>query len=242
MLEYSLVALIIFGAGIVRGFTGFGFALAAAPLLAFIFPPLLIVPVVLLLDMAAGMHAGVHSWQGADKRVVLLLTIPSLILAPLGAILLSNLSEDSARLWIGLIVIAAIPGLLFNFRFHASSKFGEITALGTGGVSGLLNGGFGLGGPPIGLYMASTTMLTKTMRATTIIYFLFADTGAVLSNFFVGNIDMSAIKIFAIGLIFVLLGNHVGSVLFQHYGSSVYRRAIAILLSINALILILSVI
>ncbi len=242
MLEYSLIAVILFGAGIVRGFTGFGFALAAAPLLAFIFPPILIVPLVLLLDMIAGLHASVHARHKAKMRIVLLLSIPSLIVAPLGALLLGNISEDIAKLCIGLIVIAAVPGLLFNIRFKADTKRGEITTISTGGLSGLLNGGFGLGGPPIGLFMASTTMSVEVMRATTIIYFLIADTGAVLSNLFVGNISMAAIKIFAFGVIFLLLGNHIGSILFKKFGPGMYRRAIAILLSLNAFILILSVI
>lgn len=240
MLEYGLVALIIFGAGIVRGFTGFGFALAAAPLLVFIFPPILVVPVILLLDMVAGLHASHHARHKANMNLVLLLSIPSIIIAPLGAIYLGNLSEDMARLCIGLIVIIAVPGLLFKLRIKADTKFEKFTAVGAGGLSGLLNGGFGLGGPPIGLFMASTTMLVETMRATTIVYFLIADVGAILSNMFVGHINLETIKVFAFGIVFVLVGNHVGTVLFKHYGSNIYRRAIALLLSVNALILILS--
>ena len=178
MLEYGLVALIIFSAGIVRGFTGFGFVLAAAPLLAFIFPPILIVPVVLLLDMSAGLHASLKSRRNANMRLVVLLSLPSLLLAPFGALLLGQISEDMGRLCIGIIVLAAIPGLLLKLRLKTDTLHGEVTAIGTGGLSGLMNGAFGLGGPPIGLFMASSALPVNVMRATTIVYFLIADTGS----------------------------------------------------------------
>lgn len=238
MLEAGLVALIVFGAGIVRGFTGFGFALAAAPLLVFIFPPALIVPVVLLLDMAAGVFASYRARHMANMRMVMLLSLPSLALVPLGAMVLANISEENARLGIGLIVILAVPGLLYPLRLNTETKLSQLIAIGTGGVSGLMNGAFGLGGPPIGLFMASSTMVVESIRATTIVYFLVADTGAVLSNAMVGNVGMSTLKISAFSLIFVLMGNQLGSVLFKKFGSKVYRQSIGILLLLNGLVLI----
>ena len=61
MMDIGIVALIVFAAGIVRGFSGFGFALAAAPLLAFVLPPHVIVPVVLLLDVGAGLASAISA-------------------------------------------------------------------------------------------------------------------------------------------------------------------------------------
>jgi len=241
MLDAVLIALIVFTAGIVRGFTGFGFALAAAPLLAFIFPPALIVPVVLLLDMAAGVIASFQARHKANLRMVMLLGVPSLALVPLGAMVLANISEETARLSIGLIVILAVPGLLYPLRLHAATKRSPLIAIGTGGVSGLMNGAFGLGGPPIGLFMARSTMAVESIRATTIVYFLIADTGAVLSNALVGNVGVYTLKIFAFSLIFVLMGNQVGTILFKKFGSKIYRQAIGILLLLNGLVLVSSV-
>jgi len=225
----------------VRGFTGFGFALAAAPLLVFIFPPALIVPVVLLLDMAAGVMASIQARRMANMRLVMLLGVPSLALVPLGAMVLANLSEETARLSIGLIVILAVPGLLYPQRLNMKTKFSQLIAIGTGSISGLMNGAFGLGGPPIGLFMARSAMVVESIRATTIIYFLIADTGAVLSNALVGNVGVQTLKIFAFSLIFVLMGNQVGTVLFKKFGSKIYRQSIGVLLLLNGLVLVASV-
>ncbi|PHS22763.1 MAG: hypothetical protein COA84_12205 [Robiginitomaculum sp.] len=241
MLDAVLIALIFFAAGIVRGFTGFGFALAAVPLLVFIFPPALIVPVVLLLDMAAGGMASVQARRMANMRMVMLLSVPSLALVPLGAMVLGNLSEETARLSIGLIVILAVPGLLYPLRLNTKTKLSQLIAMGTGGVSGLMNGAFGLGGPPIGLFMASSTMVVESIRATTIVYFLVADTGAVLSNAIVGNVGMNTLKISAFSLIFVLMGNQLGTVLFKKFGSKIYRQSIGVLLLLNGLVLVATI-
>ena len=45
-----LVAVAVFLAAILRGFTGFGFALAAVPLLSLTLPPARVVPIVVILQ------------------------------------------------------------------------------------------------------------------------------------------------------------------------------------------------
>ena len=164
------------------------------------------------------------------------------MIAPLGAYLLGRLSEDMARLGIGLVVLAAAPLLLMRARLHMQSAFGRAITAGAGALSGLLNGAFGLGGPPIGLVMASSNLPVAAMRATTIAYFLIADSGAIASNVALGNAGRQALIMAAVGLGFVLAGNALGSALFARFGTRFYRRAIAMLLAADALALIASVV
>ncbi len=242
MSDFALVALIVFGAGIVRGFSGFGFALAAAPLLALVLPPHVIVPLVLLLDLGAGAVAALAAWREVRLKLVLWLALPSLMIAPFGALLLSQLSHGAARLGIGLVVLAAVPVLLMRPRLNLQSRAGRMLTAAAGGLSGLLNGAFGLGGPPIALVMASSSLPAAAMRATTIAYFLVADSAALASNAALGNAGHRVLLLAAFGIGFVLAGNAAGSALFHHFGARLYRRVIALMLTLNALVLILSVI
>ncbi len=242
MTDFALVALIVFGAGIVRGFSGFGFALAAAPLLAFILPPRMIVPLVLLLDLGAGLIAALGAYRQVRLALVLWLAVPSLIIAPFGALLLAHLPHDAARLGIGLVVLAAVPVLLLRPRLNLQAGIGRVATAMAGALSGLLNGAFGLGGPPVALIMASSSLPAAAMRATTIAYFLIADSVAAASNAALGNAGHRVLLLSAFALGFVLAGNALGTALFHRFGAAIYRRVIALMLAANATVLIASVI
>ena len=50
-----LIALLgVFAASVLRGFTGFGFGLAAVPLLSLVLPPAQVVPFVVVLQVVVG--------------------------------------------------------------------------------------------------------------------------------------------------------------------------------------------
>ena len=55
-------------AGLLRGFTGFGFGLAATPLLSLLIPPAELVPIVLLLQVASSFIGFGHSLEHHDRR------------------------------------------------------------------------------------------------------------------------------------------------------------------------------
>src|SRR5258708_1709968 len=82
----------VFLAGALRGYSGFGFALAAVPLLTTCWPPVLAIPVVLILEMVLTVAFLPGLWVSFDRRSVPLLVVAAAIATPIGQWLLSHLN------------------------------------------------------------------------------------------------------------------------------------------------------
>src|SRR5262245_37742866 len=144
---WILTALIVFAAGFLRGFTGFGFGLSAVPALTLFFEPREIVPTVVILGAIVGLQLLRRVWHQADWPSVKPLTGGAIAGTPFGAWLLASVSADLMRAVIGSVCIAAV--LLLWRGCKLPSVPGRPARLGVGVVSGLINGATAMGGPPV---------------------------------------------------------------------------------------------
>ena len=58
----------VFGAAVVRGYGGFGFAMFAIVPLSLVLPPTQIIPSIFLMDIAAGLHLLPGVWR--ERRLI----------------------------------------------------------------------------------------------------------------------------------------------------------------------------
>lgn len=160
----------ILTSGILRGFTGFGIALAGVPLLALVAEPRLVVPSVMFLQIASGLPNLVQDRRHIDVRLLLPL-LPGAVLGIVpGLWLLLWLEADVVRLGIGLLVVATVLLLTRGFRMAREPR--RPTLLGLGAVSGLLNGIAAMAGPPMIALLFALGRPPETIRATLAAYFL----------------------------------------------------------------------
>ena len=66
----SIAVLGVFAASLLRGFTGFGFGIAAVPLLSLALPPAKAVPFVVVLQVVVGVAGLRQAWRQCDWRAV----------------------------------------------------------------------------------------------------------------------------------------------------------------------------
>ncbi|MCW5773402.1 MAG: sulfite exporter TauE/SafE family protein, partial [Rhodospirillaceae bacterium] len=99
---------VVLAAGFMRGFTGFGFAMAAVPLLAQAVPPAEAVPFVIMLQLFVAIWDWRESRRHAHWQSLPWLIVGALLGAPLGAVALAAMSADWARLVIAIAVGAAV--------------------------------------------------------------------------------------------------------------------------------------
>jgi uncharacterized protein len=160
----------ILAAGILRGFTGFGVALAGVPLLALVAEPRLAVPTVMFLQIASGIQNLVQDRRHIEWPVLFWL-LPGAIVGILpGLWLLLWLSADAARLGIGCLIVATV--LLLARGFSLERLPGRPSLLLIGGVSGVLNGFAAIAGPPVIALFFAVRRPPEIMRATLAGYFL----------------------------------------------------------------------
>ncbi len=161
----------ILASGILRGFTGFGIALAGVPLLALVAEPRLVVPTVMFLQIASGVQNLVQDRRHIDVRLLLPL-LPGAVLGIVpGLWLLLWLAADIVRLGIGLLVMATVLLVSRGFRLERQPEMP--TLLGLGAVSGVLNGLAAMAGPPMIALLFALRRPPEIIRATLAGYFFF---------------------------------------------------------------------
>lgn len=163
----------IFLAAVARGCTGFGFSLLAITTLTLFAAPRAIVPAIFVLEVAASAHLLVGAWRDVHGRSLAFLALGCLFGTPLGVYALAHAPARPITLALALTVLAACVLLLRGFTLRRMP--GRAATVGTGFVSGLLNGALGTGGPPVILLYFGSPAGVATGRASIIAYFLFTD-------------------------------------------------------------------
>jgi len=165
--------LIVFGAGIVRGFAGFGFsALCVAGLSVFV-PPAQVVPPIFMLEVLASLTLLRGALKDADWPWLSWLALGNALFIPLGIAVLAFVPETPLRLLIGALLLLAAGLLRSGFRLALAPTRG--VRLATGLVSGFVNGVAAIGGIAVAVLLSTAQMAPAAMRATMIMLFLFTD-------------------------------------------------------------------
>jgi uncharacterized membrane protein YfcA len=168
----SIVA--VFGAGIIRGYSGFGFAMVAVTSMSLVLPPAQVVPTVLVLEVLASLRLVPQVRKDIDWYSLRWLLLGSLVGIPFGVYLLATIPPAPMRIFISLMVLIASILLMRGFSWKRMP--GIILILITGLACGMLNGAAAIGGPPVILFYLSSPAGVKTSRASIIAYFLGIDT------------------------------------------------------------------
>jgi uncharacterized membrane protein YfcA len=173
-LAFAFVVLALFGASIVRGYSGFGFSMLAISSMTLVLPPAEVVPIVLLLEILASIHMLPGVWRQIDWRSLVPLMVGNAIGTPVGIYLLVSLSQQPLRIGISLLVIAAAVLLWRGFALATMPGPAATTTIGVS--AGVLNGSIGIGGPPVVLFYLSSPAGAAMTRASLVAYFFGTDT------------------------------------------------------------------
>lgn len=169
---------ISFVAGMVRGFSGFGYsALVVAALAPFVFPAPVVLAVLLLevLASAPQMRAVARDVDGKWCRSIL---AGNLVFVPIGVMGLLWLKPDAARVAVsGLTLLGALGMRLTLARPLSPSRLVHASA---GSVSGVLNGFAASGGIVAALLMAASGVPPRALRSTMITVLLWISAYAVI--------------------------------------------------------------
>jgi uncharacterized membrane protein YfcA len=227
-----LATIAVFGGAVLRGFTGFGFALAAVPALTLVFDPVLAVPAMLILQMLATFQSLPQAHRSIHWPALGWLVAGALVGMPAGTALLATLPADMMRLLIGLVMLAAVAALWCGFRFARMP--GVPARLGVGTLSGVLSGAAALPGPPVIVFFLASPASAAVSRASLLAYFLFTAAGSMgfaLASGLVGWPTVTLALLLAPALI---LGNWAGEKLFLRAPGGAYRPvALSVLLAIG---------
>lgn len=231
----ALSSAAIFLAAIVRGFSGFGFSLLSITAIALILPVKQIVPSIFLLEIAASINLIPGIWREIHWRSLIWLMVGYVIGLPAGAYVLIYAPEAPTQIVLGIFVIGT--AILMLRGFHLEKTPGTAASTATGVASGVLNGAFGIGGPPVVLFYFSTPGAAAIGRASIIFFFLFTDALGV--GYFATQEGMVTVRTFIQAVAWLpalLIGVWLGAHGFRRMNEQVFRRWVLVILMALALL------
>ncbi|MFF7707688.1 TSUP family transporter [Pseudomonas sp. NPDC007930] len=204
-------------AGLIRGYTGFGFAMILALGLLTRLPPALVIPVTLMLDLACSVGLWPGAWRRFDRALARPLLLGMLLALPLGSGLLAWLPGRWLAPLIALFCLAG--GLLVLWRPAAvparPPRPGAAWLAGLG--SGLATSLASAGGPPLMLYLLRSGLAPAPMRATAIVFFFASSACALLMLLAFGVLGQAHLALAASLLLPALAGSLAGQWLHRHW-------------------------
>jgi len=225
---------VILVAAVVRGYSGFGFAMIGVAGISLTAPPDVAIPTVLVLEVIVGLLLLPPVWRQVEWRPVLTLLAGALVLTPVGAVILIQIPADLAR--VGIAIVIALAAILLLRSKGTRPAPGDAATVGVGGVAGLLNGAFGISGPPIALFFLGTERGAHVSRASMMACFLALDLVAVASFGVGGLINRDVLVTVLFCLPALAIGSWIGHRLFHGSDTSKFRRRVLWILLILALV------
>ncbi len=196
--------------------------------LSLVLPPLQIVPMVLMFEVATSIHLLPQVWKEIEWRSLWLLLLGTWAATPVGIYALATIPADSIR--IALAIIVFIAAILIWRGFTLREVPGQPATLGVGLAAGLLNGSMAIVGPPVILFYFSSPVGITVGRASIITYFLGTDSVGTAMFASQGLIGSEVLWRTVIFLPVLLMGVNLGSRQFLGTTPEAFRKVALILL------------
>ncbi|HCJ28106.1 MAG TPA: sulfite exporter TauE/SafE family protein [Pseudomonas sp.] len=225
---------IAFAAGLVRGYSGFGFAMLLALGLLTRLPPTQVVPVALMLDLACSVTLWPAALRTFHVPIGCRLIFGMLLAVPLGAWLLRLVPA----VWMAPVIasLCLVGGLVVLYRPPPVPIGGPSTrgALPAGLASGLAMTMASAGGPPLILYLLRSGLSAAHLRGTTILFFV-ASSGCSLLGLWLFDVLGREHLTLAISLLLpALLGNLAGQLLHRYWQPLPMRMVVGVILILTS--------
>ena len=159
-----ITALVVGGAYVIFGISAFGASLFTVPILSYLYPLDFVLPLCVLLDVAAAVAVGARFSREADKQELLWMVPACLIGAVLGVTLLVSLPRQATLVALGVFLLAYGIYMLRQgpTASYTSRRWAPVAGF-AGGAMGTL---FGIGAPPYVIYLSRRLADKGALRAT----------------------------------------------------------------------------
>ena len=233
-------ALIVLAASIVKGTTGFGFALVATPLLLLLWEPLVMVPVLIPASMVANILIVTQNRHRLEWGRVAPMAIAGVLGIPLGTVILLLVPSTALKIGVALVVLASAIILMTGARVNISRE--RVASSVAGFMSGLLLTSTTISGPPVTLLLINQRWPKDVFRTSLALFFLTLQGFAIVSLAVGGILTVSTLTVSMALLPSVLLGYALAVRLLPHIPQEAFLRiATAVVMATGVLALVTAV-
>lgn len=164
MSPFILVPAIFLTAGLMQGLTGFGCALIAMPLLAYVIDIKIAVPVCTLCGIFINLNMTYKLRKSLDRNKIMPLIIGSVPGSVFGTMVLKEVNGDYIRLFLGILIagFASYSLLAKPIKLNISDRWGYLSGFMTGAIAAAVSAG----GPPTIIYSSLRDWDKDSFKAT----------------------------------------------------------------------------
>lgn len=236
-MEIYIILAIIALASLIKGVTGFGFALVALPPLLFFYSPSEIIPVLVICNLFASV---VMILQKRDyprlAKGLNQMIIYGAICAAFGALVLKNVPSALLKYSLGSIFI--VMTLISLIRPKRKRHYKLHTYKIVGGIIGLLTASVSVSGPPLALFLQSTGITNKQFRMAFAWFNVFTAAVAVAAYAIAGLIHTQQLRMVLYFIPILYLGSFVGKRLNAFIPEKLFNTIILLITFVASLMLL----
>jgi uncharacterized membrane protein YfcA len=229
-----LLAGVVFVAGLVRGFTGFGTAMIYMPFAAALLPPVWALTVMLVFDLLGMPPLIPRALKDADRGDLARLSLGVLIAAPIGLLLPSRFDPTVFGWILSAIILVLLAFVAAGWRYRG--RLSRRMVVSVGAFGGFLAGMSGLAGPPVIMFYMSRPLPVQVIRANILLFLVLADLLTAIFMGLGGLLDLEPLAIGALMILPYVAGGLAGSALFNPAHERVYRFGGYLVILVAALV------
>ncbi len=216
------ISAVVLVAAVMRGFCGFGFSMIVVILGSLVLEPAKIVPAVLAWEILASVVFFPSIWHEIAWKTLKNLSFGVILGTPIGVWLLATIEPSYMIIAINIVACTCCVAILRGYVLRSNLSTKGI--LGTGLLSGLLNGSCANGGLPLILFFLSSPLAAATGRASLIAFFFFTDVWASVFAVQQGLVSGETFTMVLWGLPTLGIGLWFGHILFHRLDAVHFKR------------------
>ncbi len=231
--------LLTVGASFVQRTTGFGFGIFIMTLLPFFMPSYgEAVALSGLLAMTTSVLIVYQMWRFITWKRLLPILITFIVISTASIFVLTRIHDDALQKILGIVLILTA----FYFAFFSKRIRLKTTLpyqVGTGIISGVMGGFFGMQGPPAVLYFLSSEPNKESYMAMAQTYFLLGNIGMTLVRASNGFLTDAVWQSYLYCVCAVLIGTLLGLWAFKHIPARIFPYVVYSYIGISGLVIFL---
>jgi uncharacterized membrane protein YfcA len=221
-ISFLIALIVVFVAGLIRGFAGVGSGMLMAPIFILLFGPVETVAMIIIIEIVTTAQLMPNVYRQIQWPVVGLMGVSALVFMPLGTWLLTTLDAETLSRSVAAIVLLFAVILMTGWRYKGTKRTSTTVAIGC--LSGTMMAATSLGNPPVMLYLLSGKDAASTNRANFTGYFAITLTALILWMGSRGLITQTPLLRAGLLLPAFLITAYIGSRLFRQSSELMYRR------------------
>ncbi len=228
------LSLIIFIASVVRGFTGFGLAMVAVPLIQFLMPvtdTAVFIAMINLIFSILYYHRSKEIVKGQPLGTMAVWTV---IGVAGGAVILKFVNPGYIQMGWGVLIVFIVIALARGLNLNIRSDRTAMTLSGLFG--GVLAGATGITGPPVAIILSSIRTPKDKFNAIISIFILFAVSYALVFYLISGLIRTEILMLALCSIPALLAGLYTGDRLVSRISQNTFTAVVYVVLVIMGVI------